>query len=67
MNEAYAEFFKEPFPARVAYEVAALPAGALMGIDVIAGKTSKNQVIQTNTKMALLSRQLSCLRGPQFE
>lgn len=38
MNEVYAEFFKEPFPARVAYEVAALPAGALVEIDVIAGK-----------------------------
>ena len=38
MNEEYAEFFKEPFPARVAYEVAALPAGALVEIDVIAGK-----------------------------
>ncbi|MCD8505695.1 MAG: Rid family detoxifying hydrolase [Alkalibacterium thalassium] len=39
MNEVYAEFFKEPFPARVAYEVAALPAGALVEIDVIAGKS----------------------------
>ena len=38
MNEVYAEFFKEPFPARVTYEVAALPAGALVEIDVIAGK-----------------------------
>ncbi|GEN50148.1 Rid family detoxifying hydrolase [Alkalibacterium pelagium] len=38
MNEVYSEFFKEPFPARVAYEVAALPAGALVEIDVIAGK-----------------------------
>lgn len=38
MNEVYSEFFKEPFPARVAYEVAALPAGALIEIDVIAGK-----------------------------
>ena len=39
MNEVYAEFFKEPFPARIAYEVAALPAGALVEIDVIAGKS----------------------------
>ena len=41
MNDVYSEFFKEPYPARVAYEVAALPAGALVEIDVIAGKTAK--------------------------
>ena len=41
MNEVYSEFFKEPYPARVAYEVAALPAGALVEIDVIAGKSTK--------------------------
>ncbi|EXJ24349.1 Bona fide RidA/YjgF/TdcF/RutC subgroup [Alkalibacterium sp. AK22] len=41
MNTVYAEFFKEPFPARIAYEVAALPAGALVEIGVIAGKSAK--------------------------
>lgn len=41
MNDVYSEFFKEPYPARVAYEVAALPAGALVEIDVIAGKSTK--------------------------
>lgn len=41
MNDIYSEFFKEPYPARVAYEVAALPAGALVEIDVIAGKSTK--------------------------
>lgn len=41
MNDVYSEFFKEPYPARVAYEVAALPAGALVEIDVIAGKSVK--------------------------
>lgn len=39
MNGVYSEFFKEPYPARIAYEVAALPAGALVEIDVIAGKS----------------------------
>lgn len=38
MNAVYSEFFKEPYPARIAYEVAALPAGALVEIAVIAGK-----------------------------
>lgn len=42
MNDVYSEFFKEPYPARVAYEVAALPAGALVEIDVIAGKSVNN-------------------------
>ena len=28
MNEVYAEFFTEPFPARAAFEVAAIPKGA---------------------------------------
>lgn len=36
MNEVYGEFFQEPYPARAAYEVAALPAGALVEIEVIA-------------------------------
>ena len=38
MNEVYATFFKEPYPARVAYAVVALPKGALVEIDVIAAK-----------------------------
>ena len=38
MNEVYARFFKEPYPARVAYSVSALPKGALVEIDVIAAK-----------------------------
>jgi len=47
MNAVYAEFFEqaareaglEPcFPARVCYEVAALPMGAMVEIDCIAGK-----------------------------
>ena len=28
MNEVYAEFFSEPYPARAAFEAAALPKGA---------------------------------------
>ena len=38
MNEVYATFFKEPFPARVAFATAGLPKGALIEIDVVATK-----------------------------
>lgn len=38
MNAVYAEFFKGDKPARVCYQVAALPKGALVEIDAIAGK-----------------------------
>lgn len=38
MNEVYATFFNEPFPARAAFEVAKLPKGALVEIEVIAEK-----------------------------
>jgi 2-iminobutanoate/2-iminopropanoate deaminase len=36
MNEVYARFYSEPFPARVAYQVARLPMGALIEIETIA-------------------------------
>ena len=36
MNEVYAKFYHEPFPARVAYQVAKLPMGALVEIETIA-------------------------------
>ena len=38
MNAIYGEYFSEPFPARVAVQVAALPKGALIEADVIAVK-----------------------------
>lgn len=38
MNAVYAEYFKNDKPARVCYEVAALPKGAMVEIDAIAGK-----------------------------
>ncbi len=38
MNEVYSEFFTVPFPARSAFEVAALPLGAKVEIEVIAHK-----------------------------
>lgn len=38
MNEVYAQYFKEPFPARVAFAVVGLPKGALVEIDVVASK-----------------------------
>ena len=36
MNEVYATYFKAPFPARAAYQVAALPKGARVEIAAIA-------------------------------
>lgn len=38
MNAVYAEFFTKDMPARVCYEVARLPMGALVEIDAIAVK-----------------------------
>ena len=38
LNEVYAQYFSEPFPARVAFQVAALPKGALAEAEVIAVK-----------------------------
>jgi len=36
MNEVYASYFSEPFPARSTIEVAALPKGARLEIEAIA-------------------------------
>lgn len=36
MNEVYAEFFTEPYPARAAFQAAAIPKGALVEIEAIA-------------------------------
>lgn len=38
MNNAYAQFFPDSKPARVCYQVSALPKGAKVEIDAIAGK-----------------------------
>ena len=38
MNEVYAEFFTEPYPARSAVAVRDLPKGALVEIEVVAAK-----------------------------
>jgi len=38
VNEIYASYFVEPYPARSAVEVAKLPKGALIEIEVIAVK-----------------------------
>ena len=35
MNEVYAEFFTEPYPARAAFQVAALPNGAKVEIKAV--------------------------------
>jgi 2-iminobutanoate/2-iminopropanoate deaminase len=37
MNEVYARHFTEPYPARTAIGVAALPMGAAVEMDVVAG------------------------------
>ncbi|MCF0202211.1 MAG: RidA family protein [Bacteroidaceae bacterium] len=36
MNEVYAEFFRQPYPARSAVAVEKLPKGALVEIEVVA-------------------------------
>ena len=36
MNQVYAQFFAEPFPARAAFQVAALPKGAKVEIECVA-------------------------------
>ncbi len=36
MNEVYAEFFSAPYPARAAFQVAALPKDALVEIEAVA-------------------------------
>ena len=36
MNEVYAKFFQEPYPARAAFQAAALPKDALVEIEAIA-------------------------------
>ena len=38
MNEVYAEFFSQPFPARSAVAVEKLPKGALVEVEVLAAK-----------------------------
>lgn len=38
MNEVYAEFFTEPFPARAAFAVKDLPKGALVEIECVAAR-----------------------------
>ena len=38
MNAVYAEYFPAGKPARVCYQVAALPMGAMVEIDAVAGK-----------------------------
>ena len=36
MNEVYAQFFAAPYPARAAYQVAALPKDARVEIECVA-------------------------------
>ena len=36
MNDVYAQYFSEPYPARAAFQVAALPKGAKVEIEAVA-------------------------------
>ena len=38
MNEVYAEYFSEPYPARSAFAVKDIPKGAKVEIEIIAQK-----------------------------
>ena len=38
VNEIYASYFEQPYPARSAFQVAALPMNGLLEIEVIASK-----------------------------
>lgn len=38
VNEVYAKYFTEPYPARIAYQVGNLPLGAKVEIDAIISK-----------------------------
>ena len=38
MNEVYSEYFSDPYPARAAFQVAALPKGARVEIEAIASR-----------------------------
>jgi len=38
VNQAYVEFFKEPYPARSTIQVSKLPKGSLVEVEVIAAK-----------------------------
>jgi 2-iminobutanoate/2-iminopropanoate deaminase len=45
MNEVYASVYKEPYPARVAFQVVKLPMGALVEIETIAVKNKTEEII----------------------
>ena len=38
MNEIYSRFFSQPYPARSAVAVKALPKGALVEVEVVAAR-----------------------------
>jgi len=41
MNQVYARYFQRPFPARTTVQVAALPLGAAVEIDVVASRRER--------------------------
>ncbi len=52
MNEVYAQFFTEPFPARSAVAVKDLPKGALVEIEVLAVKPQKQDATSSEETSA---------------
>ncbi|MCX7696136.1 MAG: RidA family protein [Bacteroidales bacterium] len=44
VNQIYAEYFSEPFPARAAYQVARLPLDVLIEIECIAYRQENNNL-----------------------
>ncbi len=51
MNDAYAEFFREPYPSRSTVQVVALPRGAKIEIEVMAIDTLALEVICNNEEV----------------
>ena len=47
MNNVYAEFFEEPYPARAAFQAAAIPKGAKVEIECIALKCKEQGYMVT--------------------
>lgn len=54
MNSVYEEFFKKPFPARAAFQVAALPRKALVEIEAVAVSSAGNEP-QKSTKDKMMT------------
>lgn len=56
MNEVYGEFFAEPYPARAAFQVAALPKNARVEIEAVARQTLTDRFDERQPNGALHPR-----------